>query len=214
MARDKRETRAAPAFTPGPQHKGAQKRARTSPPMNHALGVTGPLGHQFAIAEGIGVMPAVDRASLPVRSRSARVSTSTGGNRRGKRPKETIMAEETGQVTGTKDKTYNIVWFTEQSLSNALRLGAVHRGRRARRRLRSRGLLPPRPGAQPQGRRGRARSCSRSGSTEDRRTQRALSPGTSSSPTAGRGPTPQIPRAPTQAPHGLDADSLRACWSL
>ena len=32
------------------------------------------------------------------------------------------MATETGQVTGTKDKTYNIVWFTEQSLSNALRL--------------------------------------------------------------------------------------------
>jgi hypothetical protein len=32
------------------------------------------------------------------------------------------MAEETGAVTGTKDKTYNIVWFTEQSLSNTLRL--------------------------------------------------------------------------------------------
>ena len=30
--------------------------------------------------------------------------------------------EETGQVTGTKDKLYNLVWFTEQSLSNALRL--------------------------------------------------------------------------------------------
>lgn len=29
---------------------------------------------------------------------------------------------ETGQVTGTKDKDYNIVWFTEQCLSNALRL--------------------------------------------------------------------------------------------
>ncbi len=29
---------------------------------------------------------------------------------------------ETGQVTGTKDKDYNLVWFTEQSLSNALRL--------------------------------------------------------------------------------------------
>ena len=29
---------------------------------------------------------------------------------------------ETGQVTGTKDKDYNIIWFTEQSLSNALRL--------------------------------------------------------------------------------------------
>jgi hypothetical protein len=30
--------------------------------------------------------------------------------------------EETGQVTGTKDKLYNIIWFTEASLSNALRL--------------------------------------------------------------------------------------------
>lgn len=31
-------------------------------------------------------------------------------------------ATESGQVTGTKDKTYNIIWFVEQSLSNALRL--------------------------------------------------------------------------------------------
>jgi hypothetical protein len=30
--------------------------------------------------------------------------------------------DETGQVTGTKDKDYNIIWFTEQSLSNTLRL--------------------------------------------------------------------------------------------
>jgi hypothetical protein len=30
--------------------------------------------------------------------------------------------EDTGQVTGTKDKDYNLIWFTEQSLSNALRL--------------------------------------------------------------------------------------------
>ena len=29
---------------------------------------------------------------------------------------------EAGQVTGTKDKDYNLLWFTEQSLSNALRL--------------------------------------------------------------------------------------------
>ena len=31
-------------------------------------------------------------------------------------------SEEGGQVTGTKDKDYNLIWFTEQSLSNALRL--------------------------------------------------------------------------------------------
>jgi hypothetical protein len=29
---------------------------------------------------------------------------------------------ETGHVTGTKDKDYNLIWFTEQCLSNALRL--------------------------------------------------------------------------------------------
>ena len=32
------------------------------------------------------------------------------------------MAGEGGQVTGTPDKDYNIIWFTEQCLSNALRL--------------------------------------------------------------------------------------------
>jgi hypothetical protein len=33
-----------------------------------------------------------------------------------------MATEETGQVTGTKDKDYNLIWFTEQCLSNALRL--------------------------------------------------------------------------------------------
>lgn len=31
-------------------------------------------------------------------------------------------SSETGQITGTKDKDYNIIWFTEQCLSNVLRL--------------------------------------------------------------------------------------------
>jgi hypothetical protein len=37
---------------------------------------------------------------------------------------EAIMtsSSETGQLTGTKDKDYNIIWFTEACLSNALRL--------------------------------------------------------------------------------------------
>jgi hypothetical protein len=30
--------------------------------------------------------------------------------------------QETGTVTGTKDKDYNLVWFVEQCLSNTLRL--------------------------------------------------------------------------------------------
>ncbi len=32
------------------------------------------------------------------------------------------MAQETGQITGTKDKNYNIIWFTEQCLDNVLRM--------------------------------------------------------------------------------------------
>jgi hypothetical protein len=34
----------------------------------------------------------------------------------------TVATAETGQVTGTKDKTYNIIWFTEACLDNVLRL--------------------------------------------------------------------------------------------
>jgi hypothetical protein len=30
--------------------------------------------------------------------------------------------KEAGELTGTKDKDYNIIWFTEQCLSNVLRL--------------------------------------------------------------------------------------------
>ena len=33
-----------------------------------------------------------------------------------------MSTTETGQVTGTKDKDYNILWFTEACLDNALRL--------------------------------------------------------------------------------------------
>jgi hypothetical protein len=31
-------------------------------------------------------------------------------------------ASETGQVTGTKDKNYNLIWYTEQCLENALKM--------------------------------------------------------------------------------------------
>jgi hypothetical protein len=34
----------------------------------------------------------------------------------------TFMQNETGSITGTEDKDYNLLWFTEQCLSNALRL--------------------------------------------------------------------------------------------
>jgi hypothetical protein len=30
--------------------------------------------------------------------------------------------EETGHITGTKDKDYNLIWFTEQCMQNSLRL--------------------------------------------------------------------------------------------
>ena len=35
---------------------------------------------------------------------------------------EATATSETGDVTGTKDKDYNVIWFTEQCLNNVLRL--------------------------------------------------------------------------------------------
>lgn len=32
------------------------------------------------------------------------------------------MGEETGHITGTKDKDYNLIWYVEACLKNALRL--------------------------------------------------------------------------------------------
>ncbi len=34
----------------------------------------------------------------------------------------TMTDRETGNITGTKDKDYNIIWFTEVCLNNVLRL--------------------------------------------------------------------------------------------
>jgi hypothetical protein len=33
-----------------------------------------------------------------------------------------VTHPETGHITGTKDRDYNLIWFTEQCLQNALRL--------------------------------------------------------------------------------------------
>ncbi|MBF6333283.1 hypothetical protein [Nocardia transvalensis] len=32
------------------------------------------------------------------------------------------QSQETGKITGTKDKDYNLIWYTEACLDNALRL--------------------------------------------------------------------------------------------
>lgn len=32
------------------------------------------------------------------------------------------VLQEAGEITGTMDKDYNVIWFVEQCLSNALRL--------------------------------------------------------------------------------------------
>ena len=43
-----------------------------------------------------------------------------------------LVKEETGEITGTKDKDYNLIWFVERCLSNALRLEIyIHDAERA-----------------------------------------------------------------------------------
>jgi hypothetical protein len=32
------------------------------------------------------------------------------------------MSTETGEITGTKDRTYDLIWYVEKCLENALRL--------------------------------------------------------------------------------------------
>lgn len=32
------------------------------------------------------------------------------------------MSVETGEITGTKDRTYDLIWYVEKCLENALRL--------------------------------------------------------------------------------------------
>jgi hypothetical protein len=55
---------------------------------------------------------------------SARVAGAVPGkpNPDHKKGGDMASGQETGEITGTKDKEYNLIWFTEQSLSNALRL--------------------------------------------------------------------------------------------
>jgi hypothetical protein len=35
---------------------------------------------------------------------------------------DVMTSSETGNITGTADKDYNLIWFTQASLDNALRL--------------------------------------------------------------------------------------------
>jgi hypothetical protein len=58
------------------------------------------------------------RRGIPVQTAAPRAAPTTEIER------EVAMTstDETGQVTGTKDKDYNLIWFTEACLSNALRL--------------------------------------------------------------------------------------------
>ena len=58
---------------------------------------------------------------------------------------------ETGQVTGTKDKDYDIIWFTEQCLSNALRLETYVQDADRIGGLRAGRVLPPGAGREPKG---------------------------------------------------------------
>ena len=44
-----------------------------------------------------------------------------------------MSTSETGQVTGTADKDYNIIWYTEHCLDNTLRLETLHPRCRAER---------------------------------------------------------------------------------
>ena len=68
------------------------------------------------------------------------------------------ILQEAGEITGTMDKDYNVIWFVEQCLSNVLRLETYVEDADREGDTRAGGTLPPCPGNEPQGRRtGQAR---------------------------------------------------------
>ena len=60
---------------------------------------------------------------------------------------EAATQQETGHVTGTKDKDYNVIWFTEQCLSNTLRLEQYVQDAERDGDDELVDFLPPRPGS-------------------------------------------------------------------
>lgn len=57
------------------------------------------------------------KEQLQRRRRRSELSSHTAIQRR-----QQMAVQEAGEITGTKDKDYNIIWFVEQCLSNVLRL--------------------------------------------------------------------------------------------
>lgn len=62
-----------------------------------------------------------------------------------------LSSREGGQVTGPQDKHYNLIWFTEQCLSNALRLETYVQDADRIGGLRAGRVLPPGAGREPKG---------------------------------------------------------------
>jgi len=72
------------------------------------------------------------RAKVPLKRRDGGSSFSRLGKYVSEREREEID-EETGEVTGTRDKDYDLIWFVETCLKNALRLQTyIHDAEHAR----------------------------------------------------------------------------------
>jgi hypothetical protein len=81
-----------------------------------------PIERCLAIVAPLDGRPGSDEPSFAEAARLKALGGGRTGSTRIQYKEEPMATEETGQATGTKDKDYNLIWFTEQSLSNALRL--------------------------------------------------------------------------------------------
>jgi NADP-dependent aldehyde dehydrogenase len=112
------------AVTFGMQHGGPFP--ATTSPLHTSVGMTAvrrfmrPVAFQNAPAEALPPELREDNP-LGIGRRVDSVPSGYTGSRPFN-PRRSAMEAEAGQITGTKDKDYNIIWFTEQCLSNTLRL--------------------------------------------------------------------------------------------
>src|SRR3712207_2807014 len=95
-------------------HLSGRERTTQSDPRPAAAPCPAPYQRDVPRARSIGRVGSPCFGGRPADGGTAYAATS----------REVVMSSssETGQVTGTKDKDYNIIWFTEVCLSNVLRL--------------------------------------------------------------------------------------------
>jgi NAD(P)-dependent dehydrogenase (short-subunit alcohol dehydrogenase family) len=105
----------------GPYEIDGSWRRRRRPSLRRAFLAAG-TGAVAGLWGGVGADPTAPPTGGKGLGALVRVKPGRRRKRNPQKRRPLMATQETGEVTGTKDKDYNVIWFTEQCLSNVLRL--------------------------------------------------------------------------------------------